>query len=62
MRSNLSGDTLSDIWMLSDTTKSGQLLFPEFALAMYLCNQKLNNKQLPSVLPEKIKTEVVTPV
>ena len=43
---------------LSDTTKSGQLLFPEFALAMYLCNLKLVGKELPQALPEKIMNEV----
>lgn len=43
---------------LSDTTKSGQLLFPEFALAMYLCNLKLVGKELPQALPERIKNEV----
>ncbi|KAH8804619.1 actin cytoskeleton-regulatory complex protein pan1 [Xylogone sp. PMI_703] len=58
LRSKLDGNTLSQIWQLSDTTKSGQLLFPEFALAMYLCNQKLIGKQLPSTLPEQIKNEV----
>lgn len=46
------------IRVLSDTTKSGQLLFPEFALAMYLCNLKLVGKQLPPSLPEKIANEV----
>lgn len=43
---------------LSDTTKSGQLLFPEFALAMYLCNLKLVGKDLPPTLPERIHNEV----
>ena len=43
---------------LSDTTKSGQLLFPEFALAMYLCNLKLVGKELPASLPERIANEV----
>jgi len=43
---------------LADTTRSGQLLFPEFALAMYLCNLKLVGKTLPSTLPENIKNEV----
>lgn len=43
---------------LSDTTKSGQLLFPEFALAMYLCNLKLTGKDLPGALPERVKNEV----
>src|SRR5450432_3595277 len=44
--------------MLADTTRSGQLHFPEFALAMYLCNLKLVGKQLPSALPDNIKNEV----
>lgn len=43
---------------LADTTRSGQLHFPEFALAMYLCNLKLVGKQLPSTLPDNIKNEV----
>ena len=58
LRSKLPGSGLSQIWILSDTTKSGQLLFPEFALAMYLCNLKLTGKDLPAVLPEKITNEV----
>ncbi|KFY16999.1 hypothetical protein V492_00964 [Pseudogymnoascus sp. VKM F-4246] len=58
LRSNLDGDSLSQIWNLADTTKSGQLLFPEFALAMYLCNLKLVGKQLPPALPEHIRNEV----
>ncbi|GAB7349676.1 hypothetical protein MBLNU459_g0348t1 [Dothideomycetes sp. NU459] len=58
LRSKLPGDALSQIWMLSDTTKSGQLLFPEFALAMYLCNLKLTGKDLPTSLPERVKNEV----
>src|SRR2546423_8389026 len=43
---------------LSDTTKSGQLLFPEFALAMYLCNLRIVGKDLPHTLPEKVANEV----
>lgn len=43
---------------LADTTRSGHLLFPEFALAMYLCNLKLVGKQLPQTLPENIRNEV----
>ena len=43
---------------LADTTRAGQLYFPEFALAMYLCNLKLTGKTLPSSLPENIKNEV----
>ncbi|KAF2206037.1 hypothetical protein GQ43DRAFT_406092 [Delitschia confertaspora ATCC 74209] len=58
LRSKLPGDALSHIWTLSDTTKSGQLLFPEFALAMYLCNLKLTGKDLPNFLPERVRNEV----
>lgn len=58
LRSKLPGSSLSQIWTLSDTTKSGQLLFPEFALAMYLCNLRLTGQDLPQVLPEKMKNEV----
>lgn len=58
LRSKLQGQDLSQIWILSDTTKSGQLLFPEFALAMYLCNLRLTGQSLPNVLPERIKNEV----
>ncbi|KAH8598216.1 hypothetical protein B0O99DRAFT_567622 [Bisporella sp. PMI_857] len=58
LRSKLDGNSLSQIWTLADTTRSGQLLFPEFALAMYLCNLKLVGKSLPSVLPESIRNEV----
>ncbi|KAI0166124.1 hypothetical protein GGR57DRAFT_11763 [Xylariaceae sp. FL1272] len=58
LRSRLDGDALSNIWTLSDTTRSGELHFPEFALAMYLCNLKLVGKPLPGSLPENIKNEV----
>ncbi|KAG4028681.1 hypothetical protein MFRU_020g01200 [Monilinia fructicola] len=58
LRSKLDGNSLSQIWTLADTTRSGQLHFPEFALAMYLCNLKLVGKALPSVLPDQIKNEV----
>lgn len=58
LRSKLYGDALGHIWTLADTTKSGQLLFPEFALAMYLCNLKLTGKDLPNSLPDRVKNEV----
>lgn len=58
MRSKLPGSELSKIWVLSDTTKSGHLLFPEFALAMYLCNLRLTGRDLPSSLPERVRNEV----
>ena len=49
---------LTVIRELSDTTKSGQLLFPEFALAMWLCNLKITGKDLPATLPERVANEV----
>ena len=58
LRSRLDGDSLSHIWTLADTTRSGQLHFPEFALAMYLCNLKMTGKTLPSTLPSNIQNEV----
>ncbi|PNY24730.1 Actin cytoskeleton-regulatory complex protein [Tolypocladium capitatum] len=58
MRSRLDGDSLSHIWTLADTTRAGQLYFPEFALAMYLCNLKLTGKTVPNSLPENIRNEV----
>ncbi|KAF2645682.1 hypothetical protein P280DRAFT_465467 [Massarina eburnea CBS 473.64] len=58
MRSKLPGDALGHIWTLADTTKSGQLLFPEFALAMYLCNLKMTGKEMPNDLPERVRNEV----
>ena len=58
MRSKLDGNSLAQIWTLSDTTKSGQLLFPEFALSMYLCNLRLTGKDLPTSLPDRVKNEV----
>ncbi|KAG6048970.1 hypothetical protein E4U39_006703 [Claviceps sp. Clav50 group G5] len=58
LRSRLDGETLSHIWTLADTTRAGQLYFPEFALAMYLCNLKMTGKSLPAGLPDNIKNEV----
>ena len=58
LRSKLPGDALGHIWTLADTTKSGQLLFPEFALAMYLFNLNLTGKDLQNTLPDRVKNEV----
>uniref|UniRef100_A0A060SZL0 Actin cytoskeleton-regulatory complex protein PAN1 n=1 Tax=Blastobotrys adeninivorans TaxID=409370 RepID=A0A060SZL0_BLAAD len=58
MRSGLNANVLADIWQLADTNRSGSLLFPEFALAMYLCSTVLKGKPLPASLPEKVKNEV----
>ncbi|KAF3191859.1 actin organization and endocytosis protein, variant 2 [Orbilia oligospora] len=58
LRSGLPGSILETIWGLSDTTKSGHLMFPEFAVAMWLCNVARSGQSLPSTLPEKILNEV----
>ncbi|KAG7833229.1 hypothetical protein KL943_004094 [Ogataea angusta] len=58
MQSGLSATKLADIWALADTTRSGRLLFPEFALALHLCNIAAKGEQVPYELPLKIKNEV----
>ncbi|KAK6343952.1 actin organization and endocytosis protein [Orbilia brochopaga] len=58
LRSGLPATTLENIWSLSDTTKSGHLMFPEFAVAMWLCNVARSGQALPTTLPEKISNEV----
>lgn len=58
LRSGLQPITLAEIWSLADTNKSGTLLFPEFALALHLCNLGLKGDSLPTVLPEKWLNEV----
>lgn len=58
MMSNLPPSTLGEVWQLADTTKSGSLVYPEFALAMYLCSLVLQGQAVPQALPENIKKEV----
>lgn len=58
MKSGLPANQLSKIWALSDTSRSGQLLFPEFVLAMHLCNDALRKGRVPDRLDEKVKNEV----
>ena len=58
MRSGLQPQQLAQIWELSDLNKSGQLLFPEFALALYLVGKALQTRQLPYQLDQSIKKEV----
>ncbi|ODQ55238.1 hypothetical protein SAICODRAFT_76040 [Saitoella complicata NRRL Y-17804] len=60
LRSKLPPTTLQKIWAISDTTKSGQLMFPEFAVAMYLCNLGLTNRPVPDALPERVRNEVTS--
>lgn len=58
MKSGLPANQLSKIWALSDTTRSGQLLFPEFVLAMHLCNTAIRKGSVPDRLDERVKNEV----
>ncbi|CCH44371.1 Actin cytoskeleton-regulatory complex protein [Wickerhamomyces ciferrii] len=58
MKSNLGPSQLARIWDLSDLNKSGDLLFPEFALALHLCNFALKGNELPYVLDSRTKEEV----
>lgn len=58
LRSGLLPVTLAEIWSLADTNKLGLLLFPEFALALHLCNSALRGEPLPGVLPPKWLNEV----
>ncbi|KAK6465621.1 hypothetical protein DFJ63DRAFT_321760 [Scheffersomyces coipomensis] len=58
LRSGLPPVTLAEIWSLSDTNKTGSLLFPEFALSLHLCNMAKRGDNLPSFLPEKWSNEV----
>ncbi|GMM35889.1 Pan1 protein [Saccharomycopsis crataegensis] len=60
LKSQLPASTLSQVWALADTNKAGSLLFPEFVLALHLCNVVLHGDKLPVVLPPKIKNEVTS--
>lgn len=56
LRSGLSAQQLAIIWELSDLNKSGELLFPEFCLALYLVESALQGRELKVV--NSVKGEV----
>lgn len=58
MKSGLQPSKLAKIWALCDTSKAGELLFPEFALAMHLVNDVLQGDSIPFELDTKTKNEV----
>ncbi|SCV05998.1 LANO_0H19856g1_1 [Lachancea nothofagi CBS 11611] len=60
MRSGVSPSQLAKIWTLCDTSKAGELLFPEFALAMHLVNEVIRGDSVPYELSTKIKNEVAS--
>ncbi|QSL65553.1 hypothetical protein MERGE_002866 [Pneumocystis wakefieldiae] len=57
-KSCLTPSVLSKIWEHADTTKSGQLMMPEFVLAMHLCNMAMSGKSVPDKIPDVIYDEV----
>ncbi|KTW31392.1 hypothetical protein T552_00037 [Pneumocystis carinii B80] len=57
-KSCLTPSVLSKIWEHADTTKSGQLMMPEFVLAMHLCNMAVSGKSVPDKIPDVIYDEV----
>lgn len=57
-KSCLTPSVLAKIWEHSDTTKSGQLMMPEFILAMHLCDMAMSGKSVPDKIPDVIYDEV----
>ncbi|CEP60370.1 actin cytoskeleton-regulatory complex protein PAN1 LALA0_S01e09186g [Lachancea lanzarotensis] len=60
MRSGVSPSQLAKIWTLCDTSKAGELLFPEFALAMHLVNEVIQGDSVPFDLNTKVRNEVAS--
>lgn len=58
MKSGLQASQLAKIWSLCDSSRAGELLFPEFALAMHLVNTVLQGDSIPYELDTKSKNEV----
>lgn len=54
MQSQLSQNDLMKIWSLADRENRGSLDVDEFAIAMHLIYRKLNNFEIPSVLPPEL--------
>lgn len=51
MKSELPQDDLKKIWSLADYDKDGKLDVGEFAVAMWLVNERLKGEELPDTLP-----------
>lgn len=52
--SKLSEEVLAQIWDLSDIHNTGQFTKQEFSIAMYLVQQKLSGRELPTTLPQTL--------
>ena len=54
MKSDLEMSDLRKIWELADIDKDGKMDAGEFAVAMWLVNEKMAGKALPDTLPEDL--------
>lgn len=54
MKTDLDTNDLRKIWELSDIDGDGKMDAGEFAVAMWLANEKMAGKPLPDVLPEDL--------
>lgn len=54
MKSDLEVNDLRKIWDLADIDHDGKMDAGEFAVAMWLVNEKMAGKPLPDVLPEDL--------
>lgn len=52
--SKLSEQVLAQVWDLADVHNTGQFTKREFAIAMYLVQQKLAGRELPTTLPQSL--------
>ncbi|KAI8886022.1 hypothetical protein K501DRAFT_293132 [Backusella circina FSU 941] len=56
--SNVDNDSLAKIWDLASIAQTPYLTLPEFILAMFLINIKLNGKPIPASIPSNIREEI----
>lgn len=54
MKSDLEMNDLRKIWELADIDKDGKMDAGEFAVAMWLVNEKMAGKPLPDTLPDDL--------
>jgi epidermal growth factor receptor substrate 15 len=61
MTSSLSEEVLAQVWDLADTHHSGKFTKVEFAIAMFLVQQKLQGRELPATLPASLLSSASAP-
>lgn len=61
MTSGLSEEVLAQVWDLADTHHSGKFTKAEFAIAMFLVQQKLQGRELPATLPASLLSSAFAP-